>query len=799
MIREAPTQTRRLAALLFLFLAACGSTSPEPGSSEPLGSNASAVTVTHTWDLASRMPNRLAIMFAMSWFGIPTTSGGQDATWGNWKWNDSASCTPTTDPTQCDTSVTSTPERRIASKYRPLAGVYSVTARDTESQRRIELMLSQARRACDSGARIDAWAIQLNNVKFTSAHPSNPQSNTADYAYRALVSFLNQADAAGMTNAVLPGFDSTWYFHFGTSVGLADGDRASRIQATEDDAVDMVNLSMAHPSALKINGKPVLLYYVDSASDSPSVSEWQSIFQNARNRTGYDFYTVATRQNADYFGAFDALSAWVNLGSWSNTSGSTLREHATNWSSYMHSSLFSRLGEFPGRVVFGGLAAGFSDFTQNWGTCTPREIPRDPDLVAGQVDYFISKGIRGVVGQTWDDWTEGSQFEPDVAGGTKMLTSFRQNVGRLYGEAADAAGDTRLDQKWHNYGQARACPGQPVGSSPPSLTCPQTSGTLTGTVTNLQTGGAISGATVSWSGGSATADSSGRYTLSGVSAGTVHVTAQASGYLTRAYDVSVPDGGTATQNIQLSTAGKLVGTVTNGSGTALAGASVRAQGGQIATDVTATTSSTGGYDEGWLAIGSYTVTCSASGYASKSYSATVSTGVTTTVNCTLSNTGTLTGTVTNVQTGGAIAGATVSWSGGSTTADSSGRYTLSGVTAGTQHVTASATGYLDGSLDVNVTAGGTVTQNFGLSTSGKLVGNVRHAGVGISGATVRAQGGQVYFDESRTTDSTGHYDFGWVPIGTYTVTCSKTGSVTQTLTGVQVTTGGTLTADCNNL
>lgn len=39
-------------------------------------------------------------------------------------------------------------------------------------------------------------------------------------------------------------------------------------------------------------------------------------------------------------------------------------------------------------------------------------MPRDPDVLAGQMDYLGTQQMRGVVLDTWDDWTEGSGLSP---------------------------------------------------------------------------------------------------------------------------------------------------------------------------------------------------------------------------------------------------------------------------------------------------------------------------------------------------------------------------------------------------
>jgi cytoskeletal protein CcmA (bactofilin family) len=549
----------------------------------------------------------------------------------------------------------------------------------------------------------------------------------------------------------------------------------------------------------------VLWFYVDTASGAPTATEWGNIFNNVRAAKG-DFYAIASGSPSTafigLFSAFDGLSPWINLGIWDGTSGSTVNAHAQAYAQRLHQNLIANVP--PGKVVFGGVGPGFDDFTNSWsGPCQSRQLPRpseaaprNPAVLAGMIDYLKTTSIRGVILQTWDDWTEGSQLEPSVEEGPSRLVLLRQKLGELYGDAPDAAGDSALSARWQNYGQARNC-GPSFKTPPQTVLCPTGGdGAIAGRVTNLQTGGAISGATVSWSGGSATSDGTGAYSLTGVTPGTVTITARATGYLVRSYAVTVTGGSTATQDIQLSTSGKIVGTV-SGNGAALGGASVRIQGGQIATDQTARTDAAGHYDQGWVPIGSYTVTCSAAGFSSQVVApVTVATGATTTVDCALSSAGTVTGTVTNLATGGAIAGATVNYSGGSATSDSSGRYTIAGIPAGTVTLTGRATGYLARSYDVTVAGGSTTTQNIQLSTSGKIAGTVTGDGAALGGASVRIQGGQIATDQTASTDATGHYDQGWVPIGSYSVICSAAGYATKTISGVSVTSGATSTVDC---
>ncbi|GEM_PF-948169 len=91
--------------------------------------------------------------------------------------------------------------------------------------------------------------------------------------------------------------------------------------------------------------------------------------------------------------------------------------------------------------------------------------------------------------------------------------------------------------------------------------------------------------------------------------------------------------------------------------------------------------------------------------------------VTWTINVTAA-TGNISGTVTRAGTGEAIPWASVAVTGGpSVTANASGQYTISGLSAGTYTVTASKNGYTSQSASVSVTVGTTTTKNFALAPS----------------------------------------------------------------------------------
>lgn len=326
----------------------------------------------------------------------------------------------------------------------------------------------------------------------------------------------------------------------------------------------------------------------------------------------------------------------------------------------------------------------------------------------------------------------------------------------------------------------------------PTITLVSGAGAVSGTVKD-SSGAAIAGASVGFGGGTTTTNAAGSYTLSGIPVGTIQLVASATGFQNSTQNVTIQGGVTATANFTLvSGSGAVTGTVKDSSGAAIVGASVGYSGG------TTTTNATGNYTLSGVPVGTIQLMASATGFQSSTQNVTIQGGVTVTANFTLApaaSTGTVTGKVTNISTGGVISGAKVSWSGGSATANSSGIYTLSNVTAGSQTITATATGYLARSSTVNVAGGNTVTNNFQLSTAGKLTIKVTAAnGTVVSGATVTIKGGVIATTVTGSTSTSGLFTSPWIAIGSYTVTVSKSGHTTQSKS-TTVVTGATTTVN----
>ena len=303
---------------------------------------------------------------------------------------------------------------------------------------------------------------------------------------------------------------------------------------------------------------------------------------------------------------------------------------------------------------------------------------------------------------------------------------------------------------------------------------------LTGRVT-VASGAGLAGATVAITGGATrTTDANGYYSFVNIAAATYTVTVSKTGYLTKTvYGAVVSTGVTKTVNVTLNST-VLTGRVTISSGAGLAGATVTITGG-----ATRTTDANGYYTFTDIAAGTYSVTASKTGYATKTFSgAIVAAGTTRTVNLTLYTT-VLTGRV--ISSGAGLAGATVTITGGATrTTDAGGYYTFNNIAAGTYSVTASKTGYIpQTTAGVVVATAVAKTVNFTLNST-VLSGRVTIAsGAGLAGVTITITGGA-----TRTTDANGYYSFINIAAGTYSVSAAKVGYITQTSTGVAVVAGG---------
>lgn len=301
-------------------------------------------------------------------------------------------------------------------------------------------------------------------------------------------------------------------------------------------------------------------------------------------------------------------------------------------------------------------------------------------------------------------------------------------------------------------------------------------GTVTGKVTNDQ-GAPIAGASVSSGGIGAITGADGGYTLQ-LPGGTSTLAAALAGYQSASESVTVTAGQStqaATLQIQPINPGNVTGTVADGNGQVLSGATVSSAG------LSTSSAADGSYVLNNLPAGQTTIQASLTGY--QSGSAVVMVVVAATTNAPaitlISSSGAISGIVKS-SAGAAIAGASVGYGGGTATTDGNGSYTLTGVPVGTIQLVASAQGFQSVTQSVVVIGGKTSTANFTLTaaaTNGTVTGKITNASSGaiVTGATVSWSGG------STMSNASGIYTLTNVTAGAQNITAVKTGYLAHTL------------------
>ncbi|MFQ3549267.1 MAG: carboxypeptidase-like regulatory domain-containing protein [Armatimonadota bacterium] len=321
-------------------------------------------------------------------------------------------------------------------------------------------------------------------------------------------------------------------------------------------------------------------------------------------------------------------------------------------------------------------------------------------------------------------------------------------------------------------------------------------GHITGTV--LDTNSVpISGATVQTDigGYSATTATDGAYTIASVVPGTYSLTASKSNYTSQTLtNVVVSEMNVTNANFTLtSTVGNITGVVKDENNQGIQGATVSTSTGSYTT----TTGAGGVYTLTNVSAGTYSITASKAGYNSQTKNnISVVGGQSTSVDFVITNLyGKITGFVRDGLNNGIVGAIVQTDTGGySATTTSGGAFTISNVSPGTYSLTASKSGFSPQTVSgVNVVAGQTTNQNITLmSIYGYIAGVVLNdANMPVSGATVSTNTGEY----STTTDVNGEYILANIQPGTYSVTASRTGHISDTKTDIVVVSDEVSTAD----
>jgi len=291
--------------------------------------------------------------------------------------------------------------------------------------------------------------------------------------------------------------------------------------------------------------------------------------------------------------------------------------------------------------------------------------------------------------------------------------------------------------------------------------------------------------------------SNGAYQLDGIPAGTVSVTANASGYVPSSQDIVMPlDGNILLNFVLISQNGSISGDVYHSTlHTVLNNTNVSVRVGSFT--ITVTSGSDGSYNLTNLPEGIYTLTAEREGFISISIADVVVTRGNRTVGVDFNLTEKPTRLYGVVRSGTRLlVGANISVVGTSTfnLSGPDGNYEIGNLTAGIYTVRASSPGYETATIaDVVIPEGGTIQLNVNLTgLPGALIsGVVVDADTGIPLANVLVT--IVDIDPARAgvaTDINGAYGLPGLDPGNYTVRFEKTGYRPTEISGINVTKDG---------
>lgn len=325
-------------------------------------------------------------------------------------------------------------------------------------------------------------------------------------------------------------------------------------------------------------------------------------------------------------------------------------------------------------------------------------------------------------------------------------------------------------------------------------------GSILGTVTTSLGGAPVEGANVTIASlgfSTIVSPTSGAYQLDGVPAGTVSVTANASGYVPSSQDIVIPLGGSVLLNfILISQNGSISGHVYHSTlHTVLNNTNVSVRVGSFT--ITVMSGSDGSYNLTNLPEGTYTLTAERDGFLSIAISDVVVTRGNRTVGVDFNLTEKPTRLYGVVRSGTRLlVGANVSVVGTSTfnLSGPDGNYEIGNLTAGVYTVRASSPGYETATIaDVVIPEGGAIQLNINLTgLPGALIsGVVKDADTGLPLANVLVT--IVDIDPPRAgvaTDINGAYGLPGLDPGNYTLRFEKTGYRPVEISNINVTKDG---------
>jgi hypothetical protein len=195
---------------------------------------------------------------------------------------------------------------------------------------------------------------------------------------------------------------------------IAGDDAASRIKAAVGDIDYLLTHYGTDKAWLRAGGKPVLFVYGRALHELSPV-DWQEVTVQVRRDNLGGVVLIADSLDPGFVSAFDGASTYNITGQTQHKSPAEIRA----WAFVAYLKMIAAAG--PGKISTVTIIPGYDDrktgrppprpVTDRWGGETYRELWQA--AIAAAPDYVLIT--------SWNEWHEGSEIEPSVEYGSRIL------------------------------------------------------------------------------------------------------------------------------------------------------------------------------------------------------------------------------------------------------------------------------------------------------------------------------------------------------------------------------------------
>ena len=191
-------------------------------------------------------------------------------------------------------------------------------------------------------------------------------------------------------------------------------DAASRVKAAVDDIEYLLAQYGSDKAWLRADGKPVLFIY-GRALHELSPADWQEVMAQVRRDNPGGVVLIADSLDPKSVSAFDGASTYNITGQTQHKTPPEIRA----WAHAAYPKMVAAAG--PGKISTVTIIPGYDDrntgrlsprpITDRWGRETYRVLWQE--AIAAAPDYVLIT--------SWNEWHEGSEIEPSVEYGSRIL------------------------------------------------------------------------------------------------------------------------------------------------------------------------------------------------------------------------------------------------------------------------------------------------------------------------------------------------------------------------------------------